>query len=131
MIPAPGETAGDWWEATGSEPARLAAARAGGYPESIDLEAYVLHDVPPEVAATGADEQGPEADIAFEQPCAFARWPDLDTTVLAGRDDRFFPLAFQQRVARERLGLDVHELPGGHLAALSEPGAVTDALLAQ
>src|SRR6476620_10752305 len=45
MIPAPGETAGDWWEHTGSEEARVAAARAGGYTEEFDLDTYFLHDV--------------------------------------------------------------------------------------
>ncbi len=49
------------------------------------------------------------------------RWPDVPTTVLAGGDDRFFPPEFQRRVARERLGLPVDVLPGGHLAALSHP----------
>ena len=129
MVPAPGETAGDWWENTGSQPARVAAARAGGYTEEVDLATYFLHDVPPEVAATGEDEQRPEADIAFEQPCDFERWPDVPTTILAGREDRFFPVEFQRRVARERVGSEITELPGGHLNALSQPRAVADALL--
>jgi pimeloyl-ACP methyl ester carboxylesterase len=41
--------------------------------------------------------------------------------VVAGRDDRFFPLELQQRIARERLGVDPVIVPGGHLAALSHP----------
>jgi pimeloyl-ACP methyl ester carboxylesterase len=130
MVPAPGETPGDWWEHTGWAAARVAAARAGGYPEAFDLETYFLHDVDLAVAAAGESHQRPEADIAFEQPCAFERWPDVPTTVLAGRGDRFFPLDFQRRVARERLGAEVHTLPGGHLAALSEPQAVAGALAA-
>jgi hypothetical protein len=32
-------------------------------------------------------------------------------------------------VARKRLGLEAREVPGGHLAALSEPVAVAAALL--
>ena len=128
MIPNPGETAEDWWTNTGWEADRIAAARAGGYPETIDLEAYFLHDVPDALAARDDDADHNEADIAFEQPCAFSAWPAIPTTVLAGREDRFFPLAFQRRVARERLGLDVVELPGGHLSALSQPEAVAWAL---
>jgi pimeloyl-ACP methyl ester carboxylesterase len=54
----------------------------------------------------------------------------VPTTVLAGRDDRFFPPAFQRRVARERIGVETRELPGGHLNALSRPEALTQALLA-
>ena len=127
MIPAPGETAGDWWENTGSEAARLEAARAGGYPEAFDLETYFRHDVPADVFASGAEEQRNEADIAFEQPCEFGELPP--TTVLAGRDDRFFPLPFQRRLARERLGLEAREVPGGHLNALSQPRAVALALV--
>jgi len=120
MIPAPGETPGQWWSNT-------------DWPETEDLadvDRLFLHDVPPEVAAAGAAHQRPEADIAFGQPCGFSRWPDIPTAVLAGRDDRLFPFDFQARVARDRLGLDVVALPGGHLTALSQPEAVTAAILA-
>jgi pimeloyl-ACP methyl ester carboxylesterase len=130
MIPLPGETPGGWWENTGSTAARMAAAREHGYDEAFDVGTYFLHDVPPAVAAAGAEHQRPEADIAFEQPCDFSRWPDVPTTVLAGRDDRFFPLGFQRRVAQERLGLELEPLPGGHLNALSRPEALARALLA-
>ena len=128
MIPLPGESPGDWWGDTGWEPARMAAAQASGYPAEFDLATYFLHDVPAEVAAAGEDHQYAEADIAFVQPCAIERWPDVPTRVIAGRDDRFFPLEFQRRVTRERLGADVDEIPGGHLAALSRPAELTDRL---
>jgi pimeloyl-ACP methyl ester carboxylesterase len=130
MIPAPGETADAWWDNTRWQADRVAAARAGGYPETVDLDTYFLHDVPPSALAAAPEHDQNEADIAFSQPCDFTAWPAIPTTVLAGRDDRFFPLAFQRRVARERLGLDVVEVPGGHLNALSQPEAVAQALLA-
>lgn len=129
MIPAPRETAADWWENTRSEEARRAAARAGGYSETFDVETYFLHDVPAEVASAGAAHQRDEADIAFEEPCPFSTWPAVATTVLAGRDDRFFPLEFQQRLARERAGVEAQPVPGGHLASLSQPEAVAAALV--
>jgi pimeloyl-ACP methyl ester carboxylesterase len=131
MLPLPGETANAWGENTGAEAARLAAARANGYSEAFDLETYFLHDVDPEVAAAGEPYQRPEADIAFEQPCPFERWPEIETTVLAGRDDRLFPFDFQRRVALERIGAEAEPLPGGHLNALSEPEAVAGAITAQ
>jgi len=121
MIPEPGETPGEWWGNTGSEEARVAAARDGGYPAEMDLDTYFAHDLPPEALASGELSGRPEADIAFGQPCAIGRWPDVRTRVIAGRDDRFFPLEFQRRVAQDRLGLDVDVVPGGHLAALSHP----------
>jgi len=128
MIPLPGETPGAWWDNTGWETARIAAARAGGYPAEFDLATYFLHDVPAEVVATGEGHNFPEADIAFGQPCAIERWPDVPTRVLAGRDDRFFPLEFQRRIAGERLGAAVDSVPGGHLVALSRPAELTDQL---
>jgi pimeloyl-ACP methyl ester carboxylesterase len=46
---------------------------------------------------------------------------DVPTRVLAGRDDRLFPAAFQRRIARERLGIEADEIDGGHLVPLSRP----------
>jgi pimeloyl-ACP methyl ester carboxylesterase len=129
MIPLPRETAGHWWGDTGWEPARVAAAQAGGYPAEFDLATYFLHDVPADLAAAGEAHNFPEADIAFGQPCAIERWPDVPTRVLAGRDDRFFPLDFQRRVARDRLSMNVDVVPGGHLVALSHPAELTDQLI--
>jgi pimeloyl-ACP methyl ester carboxylesterase len=125
MIPQPGETPGEWWGNTGSQEARVAAAGEGGYPAEFDVETYFLHELPAEVLASGQASGQPEADIAFGQPCAIDRWPDVPTRVISGRDDRFFPLEFQRRLAKDRLGLDVDVVPGGHLAALSYPAELT------
>jgi alpha/beta hydrolase family protein len=130
MIPRPGETAGEWWDATGWEKARLAAAERGGYPAEVDLEAYFLHDVPPDVAASGEKYQRPESEAAFASPCDFAAWPHVPIKVAAGADDRFFPAGFQRAVARDRLGVEADILPGGHLNALSQPEALASYLLA-
>jgi surfactin synthase thioesterase subunit len=48
--------------------------------------------------------------------------------VIAGRDDRLFPLEFQRRVARERLGIEPEVLPGGHLLAKSRAAELADQL---
>jgi pimeloyl-ACP methyl ester carboxylesterase len=58
MIPLPGETAGEWWEHTGWEEARAAAARRGGYPVEFDLDTYFLHDVPKRIAERLASHGG-------------------------------------------------------------------------
>lgn len=130
MIPKPGETAGEWWGNTGSEAARTEAARRGGYATEFDLATYFLHDVPPEVIAAGESQQHAEAKRVFGEPCGFEAWPKVPMHVIAGRDDRFFPLEFQRRVARERLGLPIEELPGGHLISLSNPEGLAKRLLA-
>jgi pimeloyl-ACP methyl ester carboxylesterase len=129
MIPTPGETPGAWWDNTGWLQAREAAAERGGYPAEFDLAVYFLHDVPPEVAAAGEPHQRPEGDAAFESVCDFEAWPSIPIRVVAGADDRFFPIEFQQRLAQERLGLEADVLPGGHLLALSQPDALAAYLL--
>jgi pimeloyl-ACP methyl ester carboxylesterase len=130
MIPLPGETPGAWWDNTGQPAARVAAAELGGYATEFDLEMYFLHDVPAEVTADGEAHQRPEADAVFESVCDFDSWPPVSIRVVAGADDRFFPVGFQQRVARERLGLEADVLPGGHLIALSQPETLARYLLA-
>jgi hypothetical protein len=129
MIPNPGETAGAWWGATGAVAAREKAAARRGYAREFDVATYFLHDVPQDVLRTGPEPRE-EADTVFAEPCRFERWPDISIQVLAGRDDRFFPIEFQRRVARERLGKEVEEIPGGHLVALSNPQGLTERLLA-
>ena len=112
MIPVPGETPDQWGDAVGSDAARIAAAQQRGYPTEFDLFTYFLHDVDPAVAAEGEPYQRPEAQVVFENACAFKAWPEVPIHVLAGADDRLFPAGFQRRVARERLGVDGGRAPG-------------------
>ncbi len=125
MVPRPGETGGEWWAATGHERARAEAAGAHGRP--LDDDPF-LHDVPPAVAAT-APVPFAQSGTPFTEPWPLPAWPDVPTRVLAGRDDRFFPVGFQRRVAAERLGLPIEDLPGGHLVALSRPAELADRLV--
>ena len=128
MIPAPGERARDWWAHTGALEAQDEAARAGGY-GPFEVATYFLHDVDAESATEGEPYQRSEADIAFESVCDFTAWPAVRIRVLVGEDDRFFPVALQRRVARDRLGVEVDVLPGGHLLPLVQPRLVADYLL--
>jgi pimeloyl-ACP methyl ester carboxylesterase len=129
MIPVPGETAGEWWDNTQAIAARMAAAHQGGYSADFDLATHFLHDVPPEIIEQGETHKRPEADIVFGEPCRFEAWPEVPTHVIAGRDDRFFPIDFQRRVAQERLEVELDELAGGHLLALSNPQGLANQLL--
>jgi pimeloyl-ACP methyl ester carboxylesterase len=121
MIPLPGETAGAWWDNVGWEQARAAAAERDRYPIEFDLETYFMHDIPAELKATMYEHEAPQSNRPFGDICAFDNWPDVPIHAVAGRDDRFFPLDLQQRIARERLGIEADVVPGGHLVALSHP----------
>jgi pimeloyl-ACP methyl ester carboxylesterase len=121
MIPLPGETPGAWWDNVGWEQARTAAAVRHGYPAEFDLETHFLHDIPPELKAIMYEHEAPQSDTPFGDVCAFDGWPDIPIHAVAGSDDRFFPLDLQQRITRERLGIETDVVPGGHLVALSHP----------
>jgi pimeloyl-ACP methyl ester carboxylesterase len=129
MIPEPGETPGEWWETSGYSGVREAAAIERGYSTEFDVQTYFLHDVDPEIAQDGAPLQREEADAVFGSRCEFAALPDVPIHVVAGEDDRFFPVGFQQRLARERLGVEADVLPGGHLTALAQPKRLARYLL--
>ncbi|RMB61924.1 alpha/beta fold hydrolase [Tessaracoccus antarcticus] len=128
MVPLPGETPGQWWDITGQpEAMRLAderAGRRGGFDEGI----HFLHDVPEEVLE-GATEPRVPADTPFGQPCEFDGWSGFSVRSLIGTGDRFFPPSFQRALARNRLGIEPDEIPGGHLIALSNPRGVAQWLL--
>jgi len=129
MIPLPGETPGAWWASTGWQQARELAAEVGGYGRQFDPFVSFLHDVSPEVLATGEAHQRPEAEVVFASVCDFEVWPSVPIRVVAGADDRFFPVDFQRALARQRLGLEADVLPGGHLIALARPSELAGYLL--
>lgn len=130
MTPLPGETPGDWWAATGQGPARVENDRSAGRDPQFGVETHFLHDIPPALTAEMMGGARNPSDTPFGQPCEFERWPDVPIKALAGRDDRFFPVEFQRRLAKERLGIELDEIGGGHLAALSNPVELADRLVA-
>ncbi|MFB1296377.1 alpha/beta fold hydrolase [Mycobacterium sp. pW049] len=132
MVPAPGESPGNWWANTGQKQAQVDYFREIGL-ERTDFDPVedFFHDVPPEIRDDALSRPEPEqSDAPFVEPWPLPDWPGVSTRVLAGSEDRLFPLEFQRRVVRDRLGLEVEVIPGGHLAALSHPEEVAAALLA-
>jgi pimeloyl-ACP methyl ester carboxylesterase len=132
MIPAPGETPGEWWSASGQEDAMRAADEAEGRDPDrpFDVREMFLHDVPePVVDALFARGEPAQSGRPFSDPWPLPGWPSVPTRVIAGRHDRLFPLAFMRRLAHERLGVEPEVLDSGHLPALSVPGDLTRLLL--
>ncbi len=131
MIPAPGETPGEWWERSGQvEARRRADLKAGRDPDApFDVMATFFHDVPPEVTAEALSRGEPrQADRPFGDPWPLDEWPDVPTHVIAGRADRLFPIAFMHRLSLERLGIHAGVIDSGHLPALSRPDELTHRL---
>jgi pimeloyl-ACP methyl ester carboxylesterase len=133
MIPRPGETAGEWWSNTGHAAAiaelieRLGPMADWGPDAMADV---FLHDVDPAVARQSAEYEGALGAGMFSEPWPLDTWPAVPTRVLAPREDRLFPLEFQRRVAKERLGVEIDEIDGGHLPMLSRPTELAERLIA-
>jgi pimeloyl-ACP methyl ester carboxylesterase len=132
MVPAAGERPDQWWEATGQKQAMVDNFRRIGLGDKgFDMFEDFFHDVPDDVREEAITLGEPEqSDTPGRQPWPLTSWPDVPTRVIACSDDRLFPVEFQRRVVRDRLGLDVDVIPGGHLVALSRPTELTERLLA-
>jgi pimeloyl-ACP methyl ester carboxylesterase len=132
MVPTAGESPGTWWEASGQRAARIEHfTRIGLGDRDFDMIEDFFHDVPDAVRDEAFSHPEPQqSDTPFEQVWPLDRWPDVPTRVIQGSEDRCFPLDFQRRIVRERLGLPVDAMPGGHLMALSRPGELAARLLA-
>jgi pimeloyl-ACP methyl ester carboxylesterase len=131
MVPAPGESPGQWWSATGQKAAMIAHLdRIDPGRNSFDEFEDFFHDVPAPVREAALQQPEPrQSDTPMGQPWPLPAWPDVSTAVIQGRDDRLFPLEFQRRVVRERLDLDLDVIAGGHLASLSRPAELAARLL--
>jgi pimeloyl-ACP methyl ester carboxylesterase len=131
MIPLPGETFNAWGSSTRSGTAKAEChARLGLLPdEANDAGVVYYHDLSLDLRAEAQARtwQG-QSMTPLDEPWPLAAWPDVQTQVLASRHDRMFPLDFQRRVARERLGIEVDEIDGGHMVAMSNPAALADRL---
>jgi pimeloyl-ACP methyl ester carboxylesterase len=131
MIPVPGETFNAWWSNTDSRSARREYhASIGLKPAEADDDAVIYyHDLPADLSAEAQARTWQDQSMTpLDEPWPLPAWPDVPTRVLAGRHDRMFPLEFQRRIARNRLGLDVDEIDGGHMVAMSNPGELADRL---
>ncbi len=126
MVPLPGETGGEWWQATGQGAAMEAHARDLGLtPEDLEDPAVLYgHDVPADLFAESGRYVRDQSARPFADPWPLRSWPDVPTRVVTAREDRLFPRDFQHRVAVERLGITPDDVPGGHLAVLSRPAEV-------
>ena len=131
MIPAPGESPGAWWTTTGQTTAqRQQDVAEGRDPDAeFDVITTFMHDVPPDVVAEAFARGEPrQSDAPFAEPWPLNAWPDVPTTVIAGRHDRLLPLPFMRRLARERLGVEPDVIDTGHLPALSRPAELAHRL---
>lgn len=87
-----------------------------------------------------ADCDAPTAEAAFNRlrpqahypstlPFPLTEFPTVSSTSVICRDDQMVNPDWSRRIARERLGAEVVELPGSHSPFLSQPSALAEELL--
>ena len=112
MIPQPGETADEMWEATGWRMPRGEDSSAVG---------VFYHDVDPDLAAEAMSRERRQSESTGGEPWPLPAWPDVPTHFILCRNDRFFPADWLRGVVRERLHFAPDEIDSGHTPALSHP----------
>ena len=116
MIPQPGETADEMWQATGWHMPR----------DHSGTLAVFYHDVDPALAAEAMSRERRQSETTGREPWPLPAWPEVPTHAIVCRDDRFFPAAWLRGVIRDRLGIDADELVSAHTPALSHPAELVE-----
>ena len=129
MVPRPGERPADWLAHTGWQDAvRAQARRDDGLTGHDDPFVAFYHDVPRPLAEEAVRRERRQSATPGRAPWPLDAWPAVPTRFVACTEDRFFPAAFQRRVAADRLGLACEEVAAGHCAPLGRPIELADLL---
>lgn len=89
----------------------------------------LYHDCPAEAAAAAIARLRFQRSM-WTEVAQFDAWPDVETVSITCAEDRVVNPSWSNRVARERLGVEPIELPGGHSPFLARPAALAEVLLA-
>jgi pimeloyl-ACP methyl ester carboxylesterase len=134
LIPKPGLSIRDQLIADPDmlSPAWLAACRASDDPFANDDVAveFLFHDCDAEAKSLGlATRMRMYAEGAITELFPLAALPEVRSSYIVCSDDRTISPAWSRRTARERLGVDPIELPGGHCPYLSRPVRLAQVLM--
>ena len=115
MVPAPGESPGDWPANTGFD------AVMGQQAQRYAGQDLIYQDVPPALAAQARRNTRDQSDTPSHAPWPLDGWPAVPTRFVLCTEDRFFPPDFMRQVVADRLGIVPDEIAAGHAVALSRP----------
>lgn len=130
MVPAPGETALQWFANLGwRESVQALAAQDAGRTGSPDPLAAFYEDVPPTLAAEAMSRERPTSERLGETPWPLPTLPEIAARYVVTTRDRFIPPPVQRRAAA-RLGISSPDgLESGHCPQLSRPDDLADLLV--
>ena len=128
VVPRPGMSIVEQYRA---DPSMFNPAWVGknSMEDNFALE-FVFHDCPPERLDWALSTRVLfYAKRAMEEPCPLSAWPAVPATYIVCAEDRTITPAWQRRAAREWLGVEPVELPGGHCPHVSRPETLADVLV--
>jgi Alpha/beta hydrolase family len=108
---------------TGFKPSEPAAGNPDGstsWPEGGAVEIF-YHDCDPAVATASARKLRPQHWRITQEVTPLRIWPAVPAAYIFCAEDRAISPAYSSRAARELLGVEAVEMPGGHSPFLSRP----------
>jgi Alpha/beta hydrolase family len=129
-VPQPGMTLD---EQLAAEPDMLNPAWVGVDPFQDHQAAhrFLFHDCDRATARWAIATQTPwYPEGLYRQRCPLKAFPPIPTTSIVCIGDRVIQPAWSRRVATDRLGAQVVELPGGHCPHVSRPALLAEVLTA-
>ena len=127
VVPRPGMSVIEQFRA---DPSMFNPAWVGQNPDNdkVALD-FVFHDCPSDRLDWALSTRIMfYAKRAIEEPCPLRAWPTVPSAYIACSNDRTITPGWQRKAARELLGVEPIELPGGHCPHVSRPEALADAL---
>jgi len=99
------------------------------WPDREQAIAAFYADCPREVAQRAAERLRPQASPPSSEACPLTEWPAVPSSYILCREDAAINPEWSRHAARERLGVEALELPGGHSPFLSRPAALAELLV--
>jgi pimeloyl-ACP methyl ester carboxylesterase len=123
LLPRPGQSVVDQMKAVPDmfNPEMFTAPAPFWEDEAVAIR-FLLHDCSPEVVRATFRRLRPEPGVLGREVTPLESWPDVPSSYIVCADDRTATRAWARRAARERLGVEPVEIPGGHCPMLSRPG---------
>jgi pimeloyl-ACP methyl ester carboxylesterase len=130
LVPKPGVSI---IEQLRSDPGMLNPEWVGKNPMDDQVaRQFLFHDCSPDVVEWALTTRAlTYAREAMTEPCPLESWPDVSSSYVVCGEDRTISPSWSRRVARERLGVEPIELPGGHCPYVSRPAELADALTSE
>lgn len=137
LVPRPGRSLGD---VMGSEPdttteefnslPRHVGDRGAVWWDPDIAAPFFYRACDPAIAKWAASKLRTQVWTTSREPCPLDKWPDCEFASIICTEDELLTPVWSRRIARDVLGIEPVDLPGGHFPMLAIPTELADALTA-